>query len=203
MHAKSVCFKCPSFVGQGLNSPFCIECIPDFLVVVNFLTYHVQLGERQFGHDICTYDNSFQRQLANSESWLDDRCVDCPPGTFANDNIAAIDKCFRCTPGFYQPNCGKSDCIECPLGYYQPDFQQKVYLPCDTGGYCNAISSANGGFTSCSARTYNSFEGKSTESFCIPCDTGTYTDRAGMDTCLYCPVGKYASTPSKLLMHFY
>jgi hypothetical protein len=24
-----------------------------------------------------------------------------------------------------------------------------------------------------------------------------------MDTCLYCPVGKYASTPSKLLMHFY
>ena len=211
LHSKSWCFKCPSFMGQGLNSPFCIECIPDFISGGGELCdLPCTLGERQFGQDICTectngtfYDNSFQRQLANSESWLDDRCVDCPPGTFANDNIAAIDKCFSCTPGFYQPDHGGSECIKCPLGYYQPDFQQTLCLPCDTGGYCNAISSANGGFTPCSAGTYNSFKGNSTESSCIPCDTGTYTDRAGMDTCLHCPAGKYASITGKLLMHFY
>ena len=205
LHARSWCFKCPLFMGQELHSPFCQECLPDSTSGIGDLCdISCILGERKFGQDICMkctsgtfYDNSFLHSVENSETWDRNRCVDCPNGTYANDDIVAVNACFLCSPGFNQPNEASSQCIKCDAGYYQPDFGKASCISCASGGYCNNDSSINGGYTPCSAGTYNSFEGQPDESSCLLCDTGKFTDKAGMDQCLDCPVGKFSNTKGK------
>ena len=205
LYANSWCFKCPSFMGRELDSPFCRECIPDFSSSSGELCdLPCSLGERKVGQDICTkcangtfYDNSFQRSVEIPQTWNHDRCVDCPTGTYANDDIAAVNECFSCNPGFYQPNKSASQCIKCDAGYYQPDFGQASCIPCATGGYCGTDNSDNGGFTPCSPGTYNSYEGQSGSSSCIACSAGTYNDKTGMDQCSVCPTGKYSNSIGK------
>jgi hypothetical protein len=205
LHANSWCFNCPSFMGQALNSPFCQECIPDFVSGSGErCDLPCILGERKLGQDMCMkcadgtfYDNSFQRSIENPESWDLDRCVDCLNGTYANDEIAAVNQCFSCNPGFYQPNQAASQCIKCEDGSYQPSFGQASCISCAMGGYCDNDNSVNGGYTPCDAGTYNSLEGQYDESSCIACSAGTYTDKAGMVQCLNCPAGKFSSTTGK------
>jgi hypothetical protein len=156
LHSKSWCFKCPSVMQQGLNSPFCRECIPDFTSDTGELCdVPCSLGERPFGQDMCMqcangtyYDNLVQRSDNNPESWDRDRCVDCPTGIYAR---SGMEQCLDCRPGFRQPDKAASLCIECNAEDYEPAFGQAQCISCASGGYCGSDSSINGGYTRCPA----------------------------------------------------
>ena len=147
-----------------------------------------------------------QRPDNNPESWDRDRCVDCPTGTYAKNEITAVTQCFLCSTGFLQPNEAASLGIKCNVGDYQPDFGQATCLSCASGGYCDSDSSINGGYTPCSAGTYNSLKGQSDKSSyyqvgsfkCYPCKSGTYADKAGFEACVDFPYRLNSIIRSKL-----
>ena len=170
LHSKSWCFKCPSFMGlYSTHSNFCQECIPDYLQQAGngeLCELPCVLGERKFGQSTCSrcpsgtfYDNSLSRSISNTTSWEQQRCVECLPGHYSNDEIVAVNDCFSCSPGHYQPDRRSSECMECPLGEYQPNFGQSSCVACAVGGYCNVAKSNNGGFISCPAGTFNNETG--------------------------------------------
>jgi hypothetical protein len=208
LHPKSWCFKCPSTMGQELNSPFCQECMPDFTSGRGErCDIPCTLGERKFGQDICMkcangtfYDNSFERAVKNQQTLNRDRCVDCPIGTYANNDITAVNKCLSCNPGFYQPNATASQCMQCLPGTYQPEFGKDSCLKCPTGGYCSNQSSLNGGFTPCLPGTYNDLEGKYESAACQSCPIGTYSikvEASNASDCFACGPGSYSNETGK------
>jgi hypothetical protein len=208
LHSKSWCFKCPSFMGlYSSHSNFCQECIPDYLQQAGNGELCelpcVSLSERKFGTSTCSrcpsgtfYDNSLSRSISNTTSWEQQRCVECLPGYYSNDKIVAVNNCFSCSPGEYQPYTNSSKCMKCPVGEYQPNFGQSACLACAVGGYCNVTKSNNGGFTPCPAGTFNDQKGTSNDSACMKCPVGTYSIESGAssrDACLPCPPGTFSN----------
>jgi len=160
---------------------------------------------RQFGEEEChrcevgTYfDSKVIRTENNTSSWMAPRCVSCFKGQYATESLLAIDSCFDCRAGQYQPGIGATTCLTCEPGEYQPDRGQDKCIPCATGGYCDAIDTCDGGFTNCPAGTFNDRERQSEkDDACIPCKKGTFSTIAGANSssyCELCPAGSYGSS---------
>ena len=112
LHSRSWCFECPSFMGRdkarsGLKNYMCRECMPDYVQQVggselcepNLSCF---LGERKIGQDSCStcssgtyYNNSISRLINDTSTWDIERCVFCPNGTYASEDIPAINECFQ------------------------------------------------------------------------------------------------------------
>ena len=167
------------------------------------------LGERKIGEDSCSkcssgtyYNNHISRLISNASTWDTEKCVPCPNGTYASEDIAAIDECFPCSPGMYQPKSGSSGCLVCPEGSFQPNFGEVKCELCSKGGYCNAAKQIEGGFTACPPGTYNDKPGQSNNIACIQCPPGTYSNTNGAEsvsTCLQCLPGTYNNKSGELL----
>lgn len=104
----------------------------------------------------------------------------CPIGTYrATTNAAALTDCTQCDAGSYCDTAGQTAVTgPCTAGYYcelgsitaTPVDQTYGYL-CPAGSYCpeGAVIPV-----SCSAGTFNNYEGQSTEDGCIVCPVGNY-----------------------------
>ncbi|OMJ93310.1 hypothetical protein SteCoe_3776 [Stentor coeruleus] len=104
----------------------------------------------------------------------------CPIGTYrAATNAAALTECTPCDAGSYCDTAGQTAVTgPCTAGYYcllgsitaTPVGQTYGYL-CPAGSYCPEGTTSP---VSCSAGTFNNYEGQSTEAGCIICPVGNY-----------------------------
>ncbi|XP_069110342.1 uncharacterized protein [Argopecten irradians] len=92
-------------------------------------------------------------------------CVECPPGTFYDDDKQ---ECPLCPTGQYQPAAAQTDCVQCPVGRTTRHKGAKSGMDCEVA---------------CSPGTY-SISGLPP---CSLCDVGSYTDTYGSTECSSCP----------------
>ena len=136
LHSKSNCFKCPTFMGRVttlLNDEIssCRECIPDNLQQTGDgeqcdLNRPCFLGQRRLGEELCSdkcpggtfYNSTLTRDERNEETWKLPRCVNCPPGRYANKTKVAVNFCFQCETGYYQPKSNSTSCLSCEPGTF-------------------------------------------------------------------------------------
>lgn len=207
LHSQSWCYACPSFMSYDPNLGTCRECMPDYFREtnggsVNFQCFPcVNYMERKLGEDVCQfcpegtfYNNTVVRDINNPSSWTSERCVQCGPGEYVSKDSNAIDACFKCVPGKYQPNNGSTDCLTCPKGKFQPEFGSSRCNDCPVGGYCNSVNSNDGGYSACPPGTYNDEPGQSSVLACKPCPAGTFNPSYGgydASFCVPCPDGTF------------
>jgi len=200
------------------DSPFikqCKECMPDHIqgrlgeVYNNDEPCHYK--ERPLGQDqrsSCPngtfyYEDPLLRKESDISTWLTDRCVECPVGTYADaSDMTAINKCYNCTPGTYQHETGSSDCNECGSGSFQTEFGASKCDDCAVGGYCGAIDSCNGGFKSCpGAGIFNNETGSNSTDACKLCPAGSFSIEFGANStkrCQQCGRGTYQDEQGKI-----
>ncbi|XP_069125356.1 sushi, von Willebrand factor type A, EGF and pentraxin domain-containing protein 1-like [Argopecten irradians] len=114
-------------------------------------------------------------------------CVECPPGTFYDEDIQ---ECPLCPTGQYQPAAAQTDCIQCPVGKTTRHKGAKSGTECEVA---------------CSPETY-SINGSQPGTYsisglppCSLCDVGSFTDTYGSTECSSCPGSRTTSTKEKLL----
>ena len=137
LHASSWCFRCPPFMGRQTFAKanqysICEECLPDHMqestVIAEVCSESpCPMEMRQFGEEEChrcevgTYFDSTLKRIENDAStWMAPRCVPCLKGQYATESLLAIDSCFDCRAGQYQPDVGATECFTCEPGEYQP-----------------------------------------------------------------------------------
>ena len=119
LHATSICFACPSFMGRSSDSAICRECLPDCVSQGVFGTGErcvipCTLGERPLGFNTCTAckakagtfsDASVERDLADPSTWAAPGCTFCPSGKRGDSVTGAV--CLPYIPGqFAASNTG-------------------------------------------------------------------------------------------------
>merc|ERR1719491_486134 len=223
----SWCFKCPSYTGRpspilNYEQSACVECLPDVLqepgngeqcsLIPCFLS------ERNLGTKTCNrcrggtfYNNLLVRNEQNRSSWVPDRCVECPQGTFTTKETSAVNMCLDCLSGSKQPSVGQVKCEPCEPGSFQTERGQETCDSCAPGGYCSSLESCGGGFMECAPGTYNEKPGQNNATACLPCGVGTFstingansskvcqkcaggsfTNKSGSTTCKLCSNGEY------------
>uniref|UniRef100_A0A8C6PAU5 Signal peptide, CUB and EGF-like domain-containing protein 2 n=1 Tax=Nothobranchius furzeri TaxID=105023 RepID=A0A8C6PAU5_NOTFU len=134
-----------------------------------------------------------------------ERCVQCPPGTFQEkEGQLACDLCpgsdghgpmgarnisscaGQCSTGFFS-NDGFKPCQPCPQGTYQPDLGRTLCFPC--GGGLSTKREGASSFHDCEVKVqcspghyYNT-----TVHRCIRCPVGTYQTEFRQNYCISCP----------------
>uniref|UniRef100_A0A6Q2XTU4 Signal peptide, CUB and EGF-like domain-containing protein 3 n=1 Tax=Esox lucius TaxID=8010 RepID=A0A6Q2XTU4_ESOLU len=134
-----------------------------------------------------------------------ERCVQCPPGTFQErEGQLACDLCpgsdghgpagarnisscaGQCPTGYYASD-GFKPCQPCPLGSYQPDLGRTLCFPC--GGGLSTKREGASSFHDCEVKVqcspghyYNT-----TVHRCIRCPLGTYQTEFRQNYCITCP----------------
>jgi len=151
------------------------------------------------------------RNEQNRSSWVPDRCVECPQGTFTTNETSAVNMCLDCLSGFKQPSVGQVECVPCEPGFFQTERGQETCDSCAPGGYCSSLESCGGGFMECAPGTYNEKPGQNNATACLPCGVGTFstingansskvcqkcaggsfTNKSGSTTCKLCSNGEY------------
>ncbi|XP_055926693.1 sushi, von Willebrand factor type A, EGF and pentraxin domain-containing protein 1-like [Argiope bruennichi] len=97
----------------------------------------------------------------------DNSCVDCPAGTYKNDNMEA---CLDCPHASYQDKINAFSCLPCPEGYTTYEKRSKAFSDCKAP---------------CKPGTYS----RSTFEPCQPCPLNTYQEHALRKECTRCPIG--------------
>lgn len=218
-HPKSWCFGCPSFMGKQSQLSIgskCVECQSDFMQRLGEeeqCGHFCSLQNRTIGKDTCTncpaghyYDSTVVRDEHDPSTWNKNRCVACNSGEYANLDIVAVDKCFKCQPGTYQDLNTSSACLNCPNGTYQTKFGQDRCEVCKEGGYCNSKSTIDGGFNACTPGTYNNQTAQSDVAACTLCPKGTFNSESGSTTfssCRNCPNGTYNDLTGKTFVDMF
>jgi hypothetical protein len=136
--------------------------------------------------------------------------------SYSNDG-KGLTGCVKCPSGYYKGEVGNTGCKPCDVGYYCPTggTTNRVagspgmnlrQVQCDAGKYCPAASfeqkacppgyycptgSATG--IACASGSYNSFEGKTLKSDCLPCGPGYYCPETGSSKITAAPSGHYTN----------
>uniref|UniRef100_A0A8C7T761 Signal peptide, CUB and EGF-like domain-containing protein 3 n=1 Tax=Oncorhynchus mykiss TaxID=8022 RepID=A0A8C7T761_ONCMY len=134
-----------------------------------------------------------------------ERCVQCPPGTFQErEGQLACDLCpgsdghgpagarnisscaGQCPTGYYSSD-GFKPCQPCPYGSYQPDLGRTLCFPC--GGGLSTKREGASSFHDCEVKVqcspghyYNT-----TVHRCIRCPLGSYQTEFRQNYCITCP----------------
>ncbi|KAJ3433371.1 cell surface glycoprotein (s-layer protein)-like protein [Anaeramoeba flamelloides] len=108
-----------------------------------------------------------------------------------------LEGCEICEAGTFQSNFsaeGKDSCIECDLGTFSTA-GSSTCSECELGTYGNLKKLSQ--CFNCPMGTYNSeHTGATSDSVCVKCQRGTYSDRIGAtdaSTCVNCTMGYYST----------
>ena len=61
----------------------------------------------------------FIRSELDTDTWTAPRCQECSRGTYAFEDLLAVNGCFDCLPGEYLNETGGAECKPCAPGFYQ------------------------------------------------------------------------------------
>lgn len=121
-------------------------------------------------------------------------------GTIITDFSVPFD--YSCPPGTEEPAVATDNCVSCQLGYFQPTHGS--CSKCPANSYADIIGATN--CTMCPAGTVSTTIGATSSAVCIPCGTGYYwsdyqclpcpsgsfTDKTGQLSCTVCPLGQFS-----------
>ncbi|XP_034934877.1 sushi, von Willebrand factor type A, EGF and pentraxin domain-containing protein 1-like [Chelonus insularis] len=132
---------------------------------------HKELGKLAL--NIRTFFSQVQGICDHGKVFKKDKCIVCPPGTFAN---LSIHQCSPCAFGEYQDSPGFRACKSCPQGFSTKKMHSTSSSDC--------ILICKAGFYS--KRRYH-IDQKISLMPCYACEVGFYQPFAGERQCLPCP----------------
>jgi hypothetical protein len=131
-------------------------------------------------------------------------CTLCAAGKHASSSGTSL--CNVCSPGTFSSAAGASSCDICEVGFYGASYGNSACFACEPGFYsgigavnceiCHAGSYLPGGAQECvlcAAGSFSTSEGAVSETTCIPCEPGSYSEAVGVSGCELCQAGTYSS----------
>jgi hypothetical protein len=114
---------------------------------------------------------------------VNNKCVQCPAGTWSDTPSSGVTSCTPCQQGKYNPNPGATSIDAC--------------ISCTPGTYNNATGGSSlASCTPCPAGTVSSAAGATSSSTCQPCPEGTAAGRPGQTSCTTCSYRTIATAGS-------